>query len=59
MFFFCFFFHPLFCLHACVFLLAGSAATEERLTAESTGCLLQGATGTTGEEGKTFAQSHN
>ncbi|XP_039460326.1 MICOS complex subunit mic25a-like isoform X7 [Oreochromis aureus] len=28
----------------------GSAATEERLTAESTGCLLQGATGTTGEE---------
>lgn len=35
----------------CVCLLAGSATTEERHTVESIGCLLQGAAGTTGEEG--------
>lgn len=38
--------------------VAGSAASEERLTAESTGCLLQGAAGTTGEKGTTLIQTH-
>lgn len=37
-------------LHARV--LADSAAAEKRFTAKSTGSLLQGAAGTTGEEGK-------
>lgn len=36
---------------------AGSEAAEERVAAESDGCLLQGAAGTTGEEGTTFRQT--
>lgn len=36
---------------------AGSEAAEERFAAESDGCLLQGAAGTTGEEGTTFKQT--
>lgn len=38
------------CAHFC--LLIDSTAAEERFTAESSGCLLQGTAGTTGEEGK-------
>ena len=38
--------------------LAGSAATEKRFTAESTGRLLQGATGTVGEKGTRRIHRH-
>lgn len=40
------------CVRAQFCVLADSTAAEERFTAESTGCLLQGAASTTGEEGK-------
>ena len=51
-------FNPLLCVCPCVCRLAGSAATEERFTAESVGRLLQGAAGTTGGEGTAFTQTH-
>lgn len=40
------------CVCAHFYVLTDSTAAEERFTAESTGCLLQGTAGTTGEEGK-------
>lgn len=45
-------------LSLCMYLLAVSAAPEERLSAESPGSLLQGAAGSAGAEGKTFIQAH-
>lgn len=37
------------CLCAHFYVITDSTAAEERFTAESTGCLLQGTAGTTGE----------
>lgn len=44
-------------MHAHVCVLADSTAAEKRFTAKSTGCLLQGAAGTTAEEGTDFPQT--